>query len=136
VVKAYRDRTEAPVPYAPTFGGLYHLAMPQEPYQLPQRWVDGKSLLDLVTPMNFASTCDITSGPSGPVVNTAGEIVGITFDGNLESISLTYLYSDETARAIHAATQGIAEALQNLYKTTALLNELGVPPADHGPKSQ
>jgi peptidase S46-like protein len=136
VVKPYRDRTEAPVPFATTFGGLYHLAMPQEPYKLPQRWVDGKPLLDLVMPMNFASTCDITSGASGPVVNTAGEMVGITFDGNLESIAVTYLYSDETARAVHVATQGIVEVLQKLYKTTALLNELGVPPAVHTPKSQ
>lgn len=130
LVKSYRDRTEAPVPYAGTFGGLYYLAYPQEPYKLPQRWVDGKTVLDLVTPMNFATTCDITSGASGPVVNTAGELVGLTFDGNIESIALTYLYSDETARAVHVATQGIVEALRKLYKTPALLNELGVSLTD------
>ncbi len=45
VVKAYRDRTEAPVPFATTFGGLYHFSLPQEPYKLPQRWVEGKPLL-------------------------------------------------------------------------------------------
>jgi hypothetical protein len=140
VVKAYRDRTEAPVPYATTFGGLYHLAMAEEPYKLPQRWVEGKPLLDLVAPMNFASTCDISSGASGPVANTAGEIVGITFNSNLESIALTYLYSDETARAVHVAAQGIVEALRKLYKTPALLNELGVgqtaagsPPSESKP---
>jgi hypothetical protein len=130
LVKAYRDRTEAPVPYAGTFGGLYYLAYPQEPYKLPQRWVDGKATLDLVTPMNFATTCDITSGASGPVVNAAGELVGLTFDGNIESIALTYLYSDETARAVHVATQGIVEALRKLYKTPALLNELGISLTD------
>jgi hypothetical protein len=130
-VRALKDRTEAPLPYSGTFGGLYHLASQQEPYKLPQRWIDGKPLLDLVTPMNFASTCDITSGPSGPVVNTTGEIVGFTFDGNLESIALTYLYSDETARAVHVATQSIGEALTKLYKTPALLNELGVPQSTH-----
>lgn len=130
VVKALRDRTEAPLPYSGTFGGLYYLASQAEPFKLPQRWVDGKPMLDLVTPMNFASTCDITSGPSGPVVNTAGEIVGFTFDGNLESIPLTYLYSDETARAVHVATQSIGEALRKLYKTTALLQELGIAQAN------
>lgn len=129
VVKAYRDRTQAPVPFATTFGGLYHLAAAMEPYKLPQRWVDGKKLLDLVTPMNFASTCDITSGASGPVVDAAGELVGFTFDGNIESIALTYLYSDETARAVHVAAQGIAESLRKLYRTDALLTELGVPAA-------
>jgi hypothetical protein len=127
-VKAYKDRTEAPVPYTGTFGGLYYFAFPQEPYKLPSRWVEGKSALNLVTPMNFASTCDITAGASGPVVNTAGEIVGVTFDGNIESIALTYLYSDETARAVHVATQGIVEALRKLYKTPALLHELGARP--------
>lgn len=126
VVKAYRDRTEAPVPYATTFGGLYHLAMPAEPYRLPERWAAAKPLMDLVAPMNFASTCDITSGASGPVVDRAGEIVGLTFDGNLESIQLTYLYSDESARAVHVAGQGIVEALRKIYKTPALLRELGV----------
>jgi hypothetical protein len=126
-VKAYKDRTQAPVPYATTFGGLYHLAVyNQEPYKLPQRWVDGKASLDLVTPMNFVSTCDITSGPSGPVVDKKGELVGITFDGNLESIALTYMYADETARAVHVASQGIAESLQRIYKAHELLHELGV----------
>jgi hypothetical protein len=133
VVKAYKDRTESPVPYATTFGGLFHLAIAQEPYKPPQRWVDGKGVLDLVAPMDFASTCDITSGASGPVVNADGELVGFTFDGNLESIALTYLYSDETARAVHVATQGISEALQKLYKTPALLTELGVPAAGGAP---
>ena len=127
-VKPYKDRTEAPVPFATTFGGLYHLAAPQDPYKLPSRWVDGKPLLDLVMPMNFVSTCDLTSGASGPAVNAAGELVGFTFDGNRDSIALTYLYSDETARAVHVASQGVVEVLQKLYKTPELLTELGLPP--------
>lgn len=126
VVKAYRDRTLAPAPYATTFGGLYHLAMPAEPYRLPEHWAAAKAVVDLVAPMNFASTCDITSGASGPVVDLAGEIVGLTFDGNLESIPLTYLYSDESARAVHVAGQGIVEALRKVYRTPGLLRELGV----------
>jgi hypothetical protein len=126
-VKGYRDKTEAPVPYATTFGGLYHRAGNEDPYKLPQRWVDGKPLLDLVTPMNFVSTCDITGGNSGsPAVNAKGEIVGIIFDSNIEGLPLTYLYSEEQARAVHVASQGIAEALRKLYKTPQLLRELGM----------
>jgi hypothetical protein len=133
VVKGYKDKTEATVPYATTFGGMYHRAGPrntneQDPYQLPRRWADAKSVLDLVTPFNFASTCDISvGGMSGsPTVNSKGEIVGIIFDGNIESLPLTYLYSEEQARAVHVATPGIVEALRKVYKAPGLLKELGV----------
>jgi hypothetical protein len=128
-VKGYKDKTEAPVPYATTFGGMYHRAGNGDPYKLPQRWVDGKPLLDLVMPFNFVSTCDINGGTSGsPTVNSKGEIVGIVFDNNLEALPLTYLYSDEQARAVHVASQGIVEALRKLYQPAALLHELGVTP--------
>jgi hypothetical protein len=58
------------------------------------------------------------------VVNRSGELVGVTFDGNLESLPDTYLYTDEQARAVHVAVQGIAEALRKVYKATPLLQEL------------
>lgn len=128
VVKGYKDKTEAPMPYATTFGGMYHRAGPADPYRLPQRWVDGKSKLDLVMPYNFVSTCDITGGNSGsPTVDRNGEVVGIVFDNNIEGLPQTYLYSEEQARAVHVAAQGIVEALRKLYHQTALLAELGVP---------
>ncbi len=127
VVKAYRDKTEAPAPYATTFGGMYHRAGKDEPYILPQRWVDAKPSLNLIAEFNFVSTCDITGGNSGsPTVNTKGEIVGIVFDGNIESLPLTYLFSEEQARAVHVASQGIVEALKKVYHAPSLLKELGV----------
>lgn len=129
VVKAYRDKTEAAVPFATTFGGLFHLAVNRELYPLPPRWAEARARLDLVMPFNFASTCDITGESSGsPVVNTKGEIVGLVFDGNIESLALTYLYSDDQARAVHVAGQGIVEVLRKLYRTPRLLQELGLPP--------
>lgn len=132
-VKGYKDRAQAPVPYATTFGGMYHFAVyNREPWAVTPRWTDAKPALDLVTPMNFVSTCDITAGASGPVVNKAGELVGMTFDGNLESIALTYMYADESARAVHVAAQGIIEALRVVYKTPGLLRELGIAEAKPG----
>ena len=128
VVKAYRDRTDAPVPYATTFGGLFFLAVKQEPYRLPERWMEAKPSMDMVMPYDFASTCDMAGGGSGsPTVNQKGELVGIAFDGNIDSIAATYLYSDEMARAVHVASPGIVEALEKVYKTSDLLRELGVP---------
>jgi hypothetical protein len=127
-VKAYHDRTESSVVFATTFGGLFHLAGPKEPFKLPQRWIDAKAQLDLITPFDFVSTCDISTGNSGsPTVNRKGELVGMVFDANLESLPSTYMYTDDLARAVHVAVQGIAEALDTVYKTTGLLKELGVP---------
>jgi Peptidase S46 len=59
-------------------------------------------------------------------VNRAGELVGVTFDGNLESLPDTYLYTSEGARAVHVAGQAIVEALDKIYKATGLLKELGI----------
>jgi len=126
-VKGYLDRTQAPVPFATTFGGLYYLASKLPPHVLPERWSAGKPNIDQMVPLDFATTCDITGGPNGgPVVNAKGEMVGVTFDGNLESIGNSFLYSDDQARAVHVATRGIVEALAKLYGARRLLQELGV----------
>jgi hypothetical protein len=126
-VKGYLDRTQAPVPFATTFGGLYYLAAKLPPHVLPERWSAGKANIDQMVPLDFATTCDIAGGPNGgPVVNAKGELVGVTFDGNLESIGNSFLYSDDQARAVHVAARGIAEALAKLYGARRLLEELGV----------
>jgi hypothetical protein len=127
VVKAYKDRTQAAVLSATTFGGLFHLASDQPPYKLPQQWTTAKPDLDLVAPFDFVSTCDTSTGSSGSAtVNRKGEVVGIVFDANLEALPSTFMYTDEAARAVHVSTQGIVEALRKVYKTPALLKELGV----------
>jgi hypothetical protein len=127
VVKGYTDRAGSPAPFATSFGGLYFRTNNDGPYQVPQHWVDLKSTLNLETPLDFVSTADIGGGDYGsPVVNRAGELVGVTFDGNLESMPDTYLYTDEQARAVHVSVLGIAQSLDQAYKASALLNELGV----------
>ena len=126
-VKGYTDRAGTPQPYAATLGGLFYRRVNEAPYQAPQRWLDRQPMLDLVTPLDFVSTCDIGGGDYGsPTVNRAGELVGVIFDGNLESLPNTYLYVEEQARAVHVAVQGIAEALEKVYKATPLLQELGL----------
>ena len=126
VVKGYTDRAGVAMPFASSFGGLYYRRENQGPYQVPPRWVDLQSALNLSTPLDFVSTCDIGGGdPGSPAVNRAGELVGVTFDGNLESLPDVYLYSDEQARAVHVSVEGITEALEKVYKAGALLQELG-----------
>jgi len=127
VVKGYSDRAGQPSPFAATFSGLYYRKNNEGPYQVTKQWVDAKDKLDPIAALNFVSTADIGGGDYGsPVVNPAGELVGVTFDGNLESLPEVFLYTDEQARAVHVATQGITEALTVVYKAKALLQELGI----------
>jgi Peptidase S46 len=127
VVKGYTDRAGVSEPFAATFSGLYYRRNNQSPYQVPRRWIDAQPSLDVVTQLDFVSTCDIGGGDAGsPTVNREGELVGILFDGNLESLPNAYLYTDDQARAVHVAAQGIVEALEKVYRADALLKELGV----------
>ena len=130
VLKSYTDRAGVRAPYADTFGGLFYRRTQEEAYQVPKRWVDARSKLDEVAPLDFVSTCDTGGGEAGsPTVNSKGELVGVIFDSNLESLPGTYLYTDDQARAVHVAAQGIVEALTKVYQAVDLLKELGVPPA-------
>jgi uncharacterized membrane protein YgcG len=127
VVKGYTDRAGMGMPFAATFSGLYYRKNNEGPYQVTKQWADAKDKLDPVAALNFVSTADVGGGDyGGPVVNQVGELIGVTFDGNLESLPEVFLYTDEQARAVHVAAQGITEALGVVYKATPLLQELGV----------
>jgi peptidase S46-like protein len=97
----------------------------QPPFDIPKRWLDRKSKLNPNTPFNFVSDADIIGGNSGsPVVNKAGEFVGIIFDGNIQSLVLDCIFSDKQARAVSVDSAAITEALRNVYDAQPLLDEL------------
>lgn len=126
-VKGYEEDGKR-IPAYTNFAGLYARNAEhknKEPFDLPQRWFDKKSALDLNTPFNFVSTEDIIGGNSGsPVVNTAGEFVGIIFDGNLSSLVLDFAYEDVHARAISVDCRAIIEAMRKVYGVEPLVQEL------------
>ncbi len=125
--KGYPDQQGKPVPYATVLGGLFRRATGQDPFKLPPRWLDAKSRLNLQVPYNFVTTADTHGGNSGsPTVNTKGEVVGIIFDGNIESLPDRFVYTDLRARSVHVASQGMVEALRKVYRAERLVKELGV----------
>jgi hypothetical protein len=125
--KSYKDAKGAPVAWATDFAGMYQRATGVEPFALPKRWLDKKSALNLKTVYNYVTTTDTHGGNSGsPSVNTKGEVVGILFDGNIESLPNRFVYRDARERSVHLATQGVVEALRSVYGAPRLLAELGV----------
>ena len=127
VVSGYTDRAAVAQPFASTFSGMFYRKNNEGPWQVSQRWLDARASLDEVIPMNFVSTCDTGGGDYGsPVVNQTGELVGITFDGNLESLPNVFLYTSDQARAVHVDARGIVQALSKVYKADALVKELTI----------
>jgi hypothetical protein len=116
------------IPAFTTFEGLYRRSAEHEnkpPFDLPQRWIDKKSNLNLSTQFNFVSDADIIGGNSGsPVVNKANEFVGIIFDGNIQSLVLDCIFSDKQARAVSVDSAAISEALRKIYDASELADEL------------
>jgi hypothetical protein len=126
-VKGYEENGQKVAPFT-TLAGLYERSAAmknREPFDLPPRWVKKKSSLDLSTPYNFITTADIIGGNSGsPVVNRAGEFVGIIFDGNLPSLVLDFAYEDTQARALSVDARAIIEALNEVYGAKNVVREL------------
>jgi Peptidase S46 len=131
-VKGYMENGK-PIPFSTNFGGAFEHAAEhgsQPPFALPQSWIDAKGQLDLKTPFNFVSTADIIGGNSGsPTVNQRGEVVGIIFDGNIQSLPWNFAYSDLQGRAVSVDSRGIQQALRKIYGASALADELlGIRP--------
>jgi hypothetical protein len=126
-VKGYTENGKA-IPFETNIGGAFEHAAAhadQPPYKLPESWMKAKAKLDLKTPLNFVSTPDIIGGNSGsPTVNKQGEVVGIIFDGNIESLPWNFAYSDVQGRSVSVDARGIQEALRKVYGATALADEL------------
>jgi hypothetical protein len=126
-VKGYEEAGKKVAPIT-TVAGLYERAKGQNnkpPFDLPTLWAKKKDSINLDTPFNFVSTADIIGGNSGsPVVNKAGEVVGLIFDGNIQSLVLDFAYSDDQARAVSVCSQVIIEALRKVYDASPLADEL------------
>ncbi|WP_372895251.1 S46 family peptidase [Stieleria sp.] len=127
-VKGYMQDGERIEPATDFAGAFEHEArhQGQTDFDLPPSWNQAKDKLDLSTQLNFVCTADIIGGNSGsPVVNRKGELVGLIFDGNIQSLTSDYLYTDQQARAVSVSGVGILEALRNIYGADQLANSIG-----------
>jgi hypothetical protein len=115
-------------PPVTTFYGLYdrfYSYKGSEEWDLPQRWQNPPAEFDLATPVNFVSTNDIIGGNSGsPVINKNAEVVGLAFDGNIESLPGQFIFHTEANRTVSVHSAGMLEAIQDLYQAKRISNEL------------
>ncbi len=126
-VEGYMENGKKVQPFT-TLGGLYARSdqfKQQFPYNLPPRWMEKKSAVNLDTPFNFVSTNDIIGGNSGsPTINQNGELVGLIFDGNIQSLVGDYVYDGAVNRAISVDSRGMLEILKKIFGANEIAAEL------------
>jgi Peptidase S46 len=126
-VKGYQENGKH-VPAFTNFAGLYKRSVEHAnkfPFELPRRWIEKKSALSMSTAFNFVSTNDIIGGNSGsPVINKNAELVGLIFDGNIQSLVGDFVYDETQNRAVSVDTRAMMEALRKLYGATEAADEL------------
>ena len=127
VIKGYNYNGTIAPPFT-TFYGLYdryYSFNKKFPWSLPERWKNPPLNLDLSVPFNFSATNDIIGGNSGsPFINEKGEIVGLAFDGNIESLPGDFIYNSSNNRAVALHPEGITESLIKVYKAERLAKEI------------
>jgi len=126
-VKGYQENGKFIAPYT-DFGGLFrHSAEHGDkyPYHIPDSWKKARRFLNTRTQLNFVTTNDIIGGNSGsPVINRNGEMVGLIFDGNIQSLVGDFYYDESINRSVAVDSRGMLEALRKVYHAEAAANEL------------
>ena len=127
VVKGWKEGGRD-IPYSTKLGGVGPIAAErkgEEFYALPESWQKAADRIGADVPFNFVSTPDIIGGNSGsPVINRKGEVVGLIFDGNIHSLVLDVVYTEEQARAVSVNAEAIIEALRKVYGMDSLVKEI------------
>jgi len=105
--------------------GAFERATGQPPFRIPESWLAATDRLDMTTRANFITNNDIVGGNSGsPMLNAAGEIIGLAFDGNIHSISGSYWFDERMNRSIGVHPAYIRTALEQVYGAKDLLAEI------------
>jgi hypothetical protein len=123
-VKGYQQHGKQVPPFT-TMAGAFARATGREPFALPRSWLDAKGRLDLETPFNMVTSNDIIGGNSGsPLINAGGEVVGLVFDGNIQSLGGDYGFDPAVNRAVSVTSSSLVVALQEIYRAQRIVDEL------------
>jgi Peptidase S46 len=106
----------------------FERATGSSPFKIPESWIKVKDQLDMRTPFCISTNNDIVGGNSGsPLIDMHGNVVGLMFDGNINSIAGSYWFDAAKNRAVAVHPAIIREALDKVYGAKSLLAELGAP---------
>ena len=122
-----------------TVAGLLQKETGKDPFDAPKRLLeaarDSSRTAPYVdpqvhsVPVDFLSTCDTTGGNSGsPTLNAKGELCGLLFDGNYESIDADFLFTAAITRSIHVDTNYMLWVMDAVDGAQNLIREMGVTP--------
>jgi hypothetical protein len=123
-VEGWDEKGTSVAPFTDIAGAFAH-ATGLYPFALPQSWLDAKERLNPRQRMNLASSNDIIGGNSGsPLINRAGEVVGLVFDGNIHSLGGNFWYDERLNRTVSVHSGAILEALRKVYGASGLVDEI------------
>ena len=98
------------------FGGAYAHATGHDPFKLPARWIMKEKAVNQDANLDFTSSDDVIGGNSGsPVIGRDGTVIGLIFDGNIQSLGGDFGYDGSVNRAVAVDVSGIFEALRDIY---------------------
>ncbi len=114
----------------------------EDPFDAPQRQLDlikageyGSYELPSIgsVPVNFLSDLDATGGNSGsPTLNARGELVGLLFDGTIESVNSDWDFDSRTSRTIHVDSRYMLWVMEKVDLANHLIEEMDIVSAPHG----
>lgn len=127
VIKSYNYNGTMAPPNTTFYGMLdrYYSFDKKYPWEVHNRWLNAPADFDFGTPLNFISTNDIIGGNSGsPMINKNAEIVGLIFDGNIESMPGEFIYSNDVPTTVSVDSRGLIEAINDMYNLKRIGSEL------------
>ncbi len=123
-VKGYNENAHFISPIT-NYAGAYDRHSGKDPFALPESWIKAKDRIDLKLALNMCTTNDIIGGNSGsPVINKDAEVVGLIFDGNIQSLGGDFGFDESVNRAVAVESSGIIEALDKIYDASRITAEL------------